>query len=284
MQGLGHLDEVVDFVGGDDLVEAADGVDAQDAAPAVVFLEGFRQHLDGFEFGDDRGGIACGHLENEARLVGDEAEELQGSGGARHGSGGQVRKVLADVRHDLGRVGEAQKRDLVFLSVAGELIEGGNVGHALAQDRPVGRDQIAHMRLEFRGLFGRDAPDAIGFEFTVQAGPQGVFHRKPRRWVKVLDRLSQQKRQRPYINLHPAGMSHRYESDRRINVQRVGERHQFVVHQRPEIGQAGRRVRRALQQFPRQRLGGTGHLAVVLKGNDDGLFHEGCNMPCKSGG
>ncbi len=99
-------------------------------------------------------------------------------------------------------------------------------------------DQIAHMDFEGFRLLQREAVDAFGFEFAVQAGTQGVLDREAGGGMEILDGLGQKEGQGAHIDLHAARRGHGDESDDGIDVEGVAKRDQLVVDERAEIGQS----------------------------------------------
>ena len=273
VEGFGDLDEILDFVGGDDFVEAADGVDAEDAAPAVVFAEGVGEDLDGLEFGDGGGGLAGGHLEDASGLVGDDLEEAEDAGGADHGAGGEVGEILADVGDDFWGIGEAEQGDLVVLAVAGELLDGGGVGHALADDGGVGGDEVAHVEFEGDALVRREAGASVFLELAIESGAEGMFDGEGCGGMEVLDGLGEKEGKGADVDLHAAWGSHGDEPDGGIDVEGIGEGDQLVVDEGAEVGEAGDGVGEVVEQLADERLGGAGNFLVGFEGDGDGVFH-----------
>src|SRR5207249_9812481 len=100
---------------GNDLVEPADGADAEDASPFLVFLKNLEQLRLRLVWAQLLRIVPIGKLQHEPRRMQNQLEQRQRPGTRRERAVSEVGKILAPARRDLGRITEAQEIVLVEL-------------------------------------------------------------------------------------------------------------------------------------------------------------------------
>ena len=156
MESLGGQDEALDFSPVNDLVQAADGGNAEDPSPFLVLTEDLEQVGLIFERRDARRVGPVRHLENEALSIPDELEPVEHPGGGHERSVGKVREPLAPVDDDPRRVPVAQEVELFRLALVAEGTDGVHVCDLAPLDRNVFLHRLSHPGVQPTQLLRRD--------------------------------------------------------------------------------------------------------------------------------
>ncbi len=122
MESFRNFYEIADFIGGNELVQAPDVIDAQDPAPFLVFLENLEQVRLFAESSHAPRILRAGKLEDETRWIINQTKTFKNSGVWSQRAVGQVKKTVAPVDCYLGWVTEPKK--ICFFIQAGLFQQG----------------------------------------------------------------------------------------------------------------------------------------------------------------
>lgn len=274
VKSLLDADEFADSAVDDQLVQFADVVYSEDAAPLLVFPENLEQVRLIAERRNPLGLVRLGKLQDEARGIMNQPEMLQHAGGRAQRPISDIGETAAAVSDHAGRVAEAQEVGLVALAGAFEHGDGLGEWDFAAFDPQVACDQLAHAGLDPRDLAPGDAFALAALETAEPSAAEGMLDGETHPGEKFGHGFGQQERKRTAVDPHPVPVGHGHKLHLAVEIQRKGKGREIVVHQATDERDAVAVVRAA-----QQGAGGDAPLAFdaasVLEPDDDRFRRTG---------
>ena len=271
VEGFGDADEVGAFFGGDDFVEASDGVDVEDAAPLFVFLVDLEEDGLGAKGRNAGGDGAVGELDDEAGVVGDEFDVGDGAGGVGKRAVGEVGEAFAGVDDDFAGVAVFEEVGFVDLVLFLEVGEGGGVEGFAAEDGVIGGDEFVEALAEEVEVGLGNAFVAVAGEGAVEAGAEGVFDGEGGVGEEIFDGFGEEEVCGGAVDAPAVGVGEGEEVDVAVDFEEEFEGDDHVVDEGAEVV-AAVGVGGGVEEIADGGSVGNGEVGSVGEGGGDLIF------------